>query len=238
MSDDVGGVRVSDLAAGVARPLRHDVVDRPGSPSRLLVLLHGYGETPAALVDRLGLIDPAGEYLVVTPHAPFDKGGHPVWHRALYDGSPEPRQQWADSVASLDAFLDDIAAETDLSRDEAVVGGFSQGGSLGLGLLVAPHITSPAAVFGICTFVPWRAGAPAPPAAQERRPVLLTGATDDRFGSVELARDGALGLEDLGFDTTFAELPGEHTVTDEAAAVVGRWLARHIGRRPVAVGAS
>ncbi len=38
-----------------------------GPQDRLLVLCHGYGLPVSDLTDRLGLLDPDGRFLVVTP---------------------------------------------------------------------------------------------------------------------------------------------------------------------------
>ncbi len=214
--------------------LEYDVIERTGPQDRLLLLTHGYGESPRPLVERLHLIDPDAAFLAVAPHAPFDKDGHPLWHRALSKDTQEARDQFAVSVRSLDALLDVLEARTELARTDAVIGGFSQGGGISLGLLQAPGAVPPAAVYGISTFVPW-AGArfPREPGPVTGRPILLTGASEDRFAPVEVAEQGARSLADEGFAVTYVEVPGEHEITDEAARHVGEWLARvHRGETP------
>lgn len=207
--------------------LDYDIIERDGPQDHLLLLIHGYGETPAPLVERLPLIDPTGRYLAVTPHAPFDKDGHPLWHRSLAKGTPAAQEQFAVSVVAIDHLLDVLEARTGLARAEAIVGGFSQGGGISVGLLRSPAtVTPPAAVYGICTFVsavPEHAQGRAPVTA---RPVLITGAAEDRFAPVEFARQSAQSLADDGYAVTFVEVPGEHTVTDASAAHVGTWLAQ------------
>lgn len=214
--------------------LAYDVIEREGAQDHLLLLIHGYGETPAPLVDRLHLIDPTGRYLAVAPHAPFDKDGHPLWHRSLAKGTASAQEQFAASVVAIDHLLDVLEARTGLARAEAVIGGFSQGGGISVGLLRSPAtVTPPAAVYGICTFVssaPDHVQGPAPAAG---RPVLITGAAEDRFAPVAFARAGAQSLADDGCAVTFVEVPGQHTVTDAAAAHVGTWLAEiHRGATP------
>jgi predicted esterase len=225
---------VSEPAAPATLALEYDIVERDGAQDRLLLLIHGYGESPAPLVDRLSMIDPDADHLVIVPHGPFDKEGHPVWHRGLFKGTPEPREQFATSVRSLDALLDTVQDRTGLPRSEAVIGGFSQGGGISLGLLQSPGVVPPAAVYGICTFVPY-AGAqfPRDPVPVAGRPILLTGASEDRFAPVEVAADGARSLAEEGFAVTYFEVPGEHVVTDAAARHVGEWLAAlHRGEVP------
>ncbi len=214
--------------------LDYDIIDRDGPQDRLLLLIHGYGESPAPLLERLALIDPDADFLVVVPHAPFEKDGHPLWHRGLFKGTPEPREQFAASVRALDALLDTVQERTGLHRTDAVIGGFSQGGGISLGLLLSPGVVAPSAVYGICTFLPWSgAHHPRDPGPVAGRPVLLTGASEDRFAPVEVAEQGARSLAEEGFAVTYFEVPGAHVVTDEAARHVGEWLARvHRGEAP------
>ena len=71
--------------------LRSSVIERDGEQSRLLVLLHGYGEPVADLTRRLPLFDPDAQLVAVAPDAPFERRGRTIWHRALT--SPAPRQE-------------------------------------------------------------------------------------------------------------------------------------------------
>ena len=61
--------------------LGYRVLERRGPQDRLLVLCHGYGLPVSDLTDRLGLLDPDGRFLVVTPTAPFRHRDQVIWHK-------------------------------------------------------------------------------------------------------------------------------------------------------------
>jgi predicted esterase len=205
--------------------LAWDVVERAGAPDRLLVLLHGYGEPPAQLVDRLDLLDPRGRFLAVVPAAPFERSGRAIWHRAL-SAPDEAEAQFRASLAALDRLLGALERELGRSAASAVVGGFSQGGGLGLALLLAADVVHrPAAAFGVCSFPPYVRGLRVDRAAATGRPALLTSARQDHFAPIERCRAGAVVLRDAGLELSYAETPGDHAMTDEAAGRVGAWLA-------------
>ena len=206
-------------------PLRSTVVERDGPATRLLVLLHGYGEPVADLTRRLTLLDPGGVFLAVAPDAPFERRGRTIWHRAL-TSPDEAAAQYLESLAALDALLGELERSTGLPAAEAVVGGFSQGGGMALGLLLGADVAHrPAAGFGICSFPPSIPGFRVDLAAAAGRPYLLSSAHRDHFAPIEMSRSGAALLRDVGLDLTYVESDGGHEMTDDAAEQVGAWLA-------------
>lgn len=211
--------------------LAHEIVDRPGAAARLLVLLHGYGEPASDLRDRLDLIDPDGRFLAVVPEAPFERKGRPIWHRAL-SVPDEAEAQFRASVAAVDALLGALAEETGLDPEQAVVGGFSQGGGLALGLLLGADVAHrPAAGFGVCSFPPPVRGFRVHRAEAAGRPYFLSSARQDHFAPIEASRAGAVLLRDTGLDLTYVESEGAHEMTDDAARQIGTWLADLDGAR-------
>lgn len=205
--------------------LSSTVVHRSGPQDRLLVLLHGYGEPTEELTDRLDLIDPDGCFLAVVPVAPFERSGRRIWHRAMA-ARDEAEEQFRQSMTAVDALLGDLERTTGLLAAEAVVGGFSQGGGLGLALLMGADVRHrPAAGFGVCSFPPHVQGFRVDRAAAARRPYFLTSARQDHFAPIEMSRIGAALLRDTGLDLTYVESEGAHEMTDEAAAQIGAWLA-------------
>ena len=205
--------------------LRSAVVERDGAQSRLLVLLHGYGEPVADLTRRLPLFDPAARFLAVAPDAPFERRGRTIWHRAL-TSPDEAAEQYVQSLAALDAHLGELEQTTGLAAADAVVGGFSQGGGMALGLLLGADVRHrPAAGFGVCSFPPSIAGFRVDLAAAAGRPYFLSSAHQDHFAPIEMSRTGAALLRDAGLDLTYTESDGGHEMTDEVARQVGGWLA-------------
>lgn len=211
-------------------PLPHEILDRPGPASRLLLLLHGYGRGPEELVDRLDAIDPDGEFLAVVPTAPLVWKGKRIWHRPLSAGT-EAGEQLLSSAAAIDDLLGGLGRSTGLDPADAVVGGFSQGGGVALALVLgATTAHRPAAAFGICSFPPPVDGFRVAAGAVAGRPCFLASARQDHFADIELSRQGADALRAVGLDLTYREIDGGHEMTDEAAAGVGAWLAdAHLG---------
>ena len=205
--------------------LSYEVLSRPGPQDRLLVLLHGYGEPTHVLSDRIDLIDPDGRFLAVVPEAPFERGGRPIWHRAMA-AQDEAEEQFRVSLAAIDVLLGDLEGRLGLPASDAVVGGFSQGGGLGLALLLGADVVHrPAAAFGICSFPPHVRGFRVDRSAAAGRPFLLSSAHDDHFAPIEVSRAGAVLLVEAGLDLSYVESAGGHEMTDEAAIAIGTWLA-------------
>ncbi len=207
--------------------LAADVLIDRGPDARLLCLLHGYGLPSSDLTDRLALIDPQQQCTVVVPRAPFERKGRAIWHRALLSDPEGATAQFHESVALLDTMLGRLAGELGVDLDRAVVGGFSQGGGLGIALLLSAGITHrPGAAFGVCSFPPAFGGFVVDRAAAEGRPCFLSSAHGDHFAPIESSRAGAALLAELGLDLTYVETDTDHVMTDGAAVAVGDWLQR------------
>lgn len=206
--------------------LSYEVIDRSdGVPDAVLVLVHGYAEPPSNLTDRIHLIDPSRRCAVVVPTGPFERRGERIWHRALTTAPLEAAGQFDVSLRLLDALVGRLAERFVVPLDRIVVGGFSQGGGLSLGLMLsADAINRPLAGFGVCSFPPAFPGFRASRSAAHGRPFLLSSARNDHFAPIEASRGGAATLVELGMALTYMETGGEHVMSDEAAAAIGEWL--------------
>ncbi len=205
--------------------LTSEIIERSGPQARLLVLLHGYGEPVDDLPRRLDRIDPDARFLAVVPTAPFERKGKAIWHRAL-SAPGEAARQYLASMAALDRHLGELEASTGRPAAEAVVGGFSQGGGLAIGLLLGADIAHrPAAGFGVCSFPPHVEGFRFDRAAATGRPYLLSSARRDHFAPIESSRASAASMVAAGLAVTYREVEGDHVMTDEAADEIGAWLA-------------
>lgn len=210
------------------------ILPRAGAGDRLLVLLHGYGLPVEDLTDRLALLDPDGACTVAVPQAPFAHRGQRIWHRALLSAPDVAREQYVRSLELLDDLLGRLQDHTGLPAADAIVGGFSQGGGQAYGLLLGAGIEHrPAAAFGICSFPPAFADFAVDLSAAAGRACFLASARQDHFAPIESSRAGAWRLRQAGLDLTYCELPGEHEMTDEAAALAGRWIAAVAAGRAV-----
>ncbi|MGR3541680.1 MAG: alpha/beta hydrolase [Hasllibacter sp.] len=105
----------------------------PADASRLVIFLHGYGANGA---DLLGLADVLMPHMpdtaFVAPDAPEaspNPGGFQWFPIPWIDGSSEEeaRVGLERSAGDLNAFLDHVMAEEDLSEQETIILGFSQG---------------------------------------------------------------------------------------------------------------
>ena len=106
-----------------------------GSESdRLLVLLHGYGADERDLGGLLSYLDPEGHFVVVLPRGPVAAPPGFSWFD-LTSGDPDAAVAGLRRRAPrpIDDLIDAACAEHGMAREQAVVGGFSQGGGLALG---------------------------------------------------------------------------------------------------------
>ncbi len=119
-----------------------------GKATSLVVFLHGYGADGR---DLLGLADPLSPHMpetaFVAPDAPDPCTNNPMgfqWSPIPWlDGSSEEQASSAmqSSIADVQAMLDELLAEHDLSPDRLVLFGFSQGCMISLH--AAPRRPSP-----------------------------------------------------------------------------------------------
>lgn len=213
--------------------LTYELLDRENTGERLLVLVHGYGLPSSDLTDRVDLIDPDHRCTVAVPAAPFEHRGQQIWHRAMYRAMEVAVEQYGVSVRLLDDLLGELELQTGLLAEEAVIGGFSQGGGISLSMLFADGVENrPAAAFGVCSFPPGFDGFRVARGAGLGRPAFLMSAHQDRFAPIEASRSGAAALADLGLDLTYGEADSEHEMTDDAASHVGAWLSTVLDHTP------
>ncbi|MEO5511563.1 MAG: hypothetical protein ABIV28_01655 [Longimicrobiales bacterium] len=104
-----------------------------GAPVRVLILMHGRG---ASRQDVQGLKGhfPAGWHIVVpeAPHraAQWGYGPGSAWYRFMGDDRPDA-ESLSYSLSLLDGLIDELPAIVGSPVDRVVVGGFSQGGTMG-----------------------------------------------------------------------------------------------------------
>ncbi len=206
-------------------------VVRGSRSNRLMMLVHGYGADERDLGAVLSYLDPDGELAVILPRGPFAVPGTPGY--SWYGMFPEDGAEgtYADALTELDDLLESKAAELGLPRAESVVGGFSQGAGLALGLaLRRSDRPRPAGVLAMSPALTEAAfdlddeGAP---------PVLVQHGTDDMMIPPQHSRDLARQLRDVGVPTVYREYPMGHQVALESLRDAHDWLERvYAGERP------
>ncbi|HEY0846551.1 MAG TPA: esterase [Noviherbaspirillum sp.] len=128
-------------------------VQRPwGTPQYLILLYHGFGSTPSAMVpvgNRLSLAYPQSLVVSIVAPYPSDIGAGRQWF-SLLGITDENRMQRV--AASMDSFLDTVLewqARAGLGSDRTVLAGFSQGATMLLeGLKARPDLAARAISFG------------------------------------------------------------------------------------------
>jgi thioredoxin 1 len=206
-------------------------VVRGSTSNRLALLVHGYGADERDLGGLLTYLDPDGTLAAVLPRAPFAIPGTPgyAWY-GMFAGD-QAEGSYADALSQLDDLLTEQADALGLPRGESLVGGFSQGAGLALGLAlqrsererpVAALAMSPA--FDLAQLDVDVTAAP---------PVLIQHGTHDPLIPVQRSRDLAEQLRELGVPTVYLEYPMEHQVALESLRDATEWLARvFAGERP------
>jgi phospholipase/carboxylesterase len=207
-------------------PVGSYVIEGRGQPSRLLVLLHGFDADEHGLAALGPLIDPDGRFLVAAPRGPVDvpDGTGRAWWRYGPRG-PDPETFHA-SFHALHQEIDRLCAAHLMTRDEMVVGGFSQGGAMALALaLGASSRPRPAGVLCLSGFLVDVDGLDYDWDADLDLPVLVQHGRADELVPVEMGRDTATTLDHQGVEVTFRDYDMGHQTTLESLADARDWLA-------------
>jgi thioredoxin 1 len=201
-----------------------NVITAP-SARRLMLLVHGYGADEQDLGGLLPYLDPEGRFCTVMPRGPVPVEGTPgySWFDLTAAGGFDA-DGFAASLDALDALVDEQCAEHDLTREEAIFAGFSQGGGLALALaLRRTDKRHPAGVLAMSPFsaldhvdVDWDAA--------RELPTLVQHGTEDPLIPVDASRDLAGVLMEHEVPTVYEEYPMAHQVALESVQSAHAWL--------------
>jgi thioredoxin 1 len=218
--------------------LIHNVVGTPNA-ARVLLLVHGLGADERDLGGLLPYLDPEGRFLAVLPRGPLAAPPGFAWYEmgALAGSGPGGESSAASFLSALDELddlVDEVCAEHGKAREEAIVGGFSQGGALAVALgLRRSDRAHPAGVLAMSTVFPDIDGLDLDWEAGPRLPVLVQHGTNDTMLPVERGRHLAATLVDHGVPVVYSEYPMEHQVAMESVQQAHGWLlAVSAGERP------
>jgi thioredoxin 1 len=210
-------------------------VVRGSNSERLLLLAHGFGADERDLGGLLPYLDPDGRFVTVLPRGPVAAQPGFAW----YDfGLPagELDAAFTSALDALDDLLDEAAAENDLPRSEAIVGGFSQGAGLTLAIaLRASERPRPLGVFAMSPALAVRSLDAIDPDwdAAAKIPVLVQHGTHDPLVPVARSRGLARELEEHGVPVVYTEYPMQHQVALESVQQARTWLDSVVaGERP------
>ncbi|MDQ1519603.1 MAG: hypothetical protein QOI55_676 [Actinomycetota bacterium] len=204
-------------------------VIKGSNATRLLLLVHGYGADERDLGGILPYLDPEGRFAVVLPRGPLAVPGTPGF--AWYDfGSPDGGAGFEAARQELDDLLDAACKEHGFEREEAFVGGFSQGAGVTLALGLGP--SDRPRPMGVLAMSPALPG-PLDIADGASVPVLVQHGTHDPLVPVQRSRDLARELREHAVPTVYREYPMEHQVALESLQDAQAWIDRVIaGERP------
>ncbi|MEZ5171856.1 MAG: thioredoxin domain-containing protein [Acidimicrobiia bacterium] len=192
---------------------------------RILLLAHGFGADEQDLGGVMPYLDPDGELLTVLPRGPLSAPPGYSW----YEIGGDPRtmtEGFLAAVEALDALLDQTAAEHSLSREEAVVGGFSQGAGLALALAMRGDRPHPRAVLVMSGLVPGGIEQTFDWAGAADMPVLVQHGSRDPMIPVEASRQLATMLAEHGVPVVYRDYPMEHQISPESISDARSWLAQ------------
>ena len=206
--------------------LVHRVRPAAGTPEGALVLLHGRGADEADLLPFLDLLDPRRRLVGITPGGPlFLPPGGRHWYAVPRVGHPDPAT-FAQTWATLTAFVDAIPAATGVPWERIILGGFSQGSVMAYALGLGAGRPSPAGIVAMSGFVPTVAGWEPDLAARAGLPVWIAHGRRDPVISVEFGRAARDLLTAGGLDVTYEESDAAHHVDPRAIAALPAWVER------------
>ncbi|TMK41850.1 MAG: phospholipase [Actinobacteria bacterium] len=202
-------------------------VHRPASaaPAGLLFLLHGRGVDEHDLAPLADALDPGGRLHVVCPRAPLalpPGGWH--WYISRRVGFPDPETFMA-SYRTLGSWATATAEELGVPWGRTVLGGFSQGAVMCLGLAFGEGRPAPAGVLGFSGFMPQ---VPQPRLTVEgHRQVVaaLAHGTLDPVIEVSFGRQARDWLTERELAVVYDESPVGHTIDPAVLPRRAAWLA-------------
>lgn len=211
-------------------------VVRGTDAQRLLFLLHGYGADEADLGALLTYLDPEGRFAAVMPRGPLGAPGAPGYSWFPIGAEGLDAEAFDAALDLLDAFVDEQCADLGFAREQAIFGGFSQGGGLALMLAIRSGVSvRPAGVLAMSPFAPAGDNLDIDWDAAAAIPVLLQHGTDDPMIPITAARHLASVLHDHHVPVVYREYPMGHQVALESVQDAQVWMASVVaGELPTA----
>lgn len=195
------------------------------SAERLFLFVHGYGADERDLGGLLPYLDQYGRLATVLPRGPLGVPGSPgfAWYDFADPAGVAPGYRAARD--ELDALLDQAAEQLGFLRSAALVGGFSQGAGLALGVaLRAAAGEHPVGALALSPAVPDLALLEIDEASAPTVPVLIQHGTDDPLIPVARVRQLARDLRSAGVPVVYREYPMQHQVALESLRDAHVWM--------------
>jgi len=208
------------LHTAVCEPRRSTTTRAP-----LLILLHGYGSDEADLLGLADHLDPRFRLVSARAPLPLDMGGH-AWFPIEFTVAGlavdyEAGERAMDQLGRLLTQLQEVSGN---DAGDTFVLGFSQGGAMALGLLLArpDDIGGLAFLSGLWS----KERMPQDPAVAGLRgkPVLQTHGCGDPLIPIAAARASRELLDELEVELTYREYDMGHQINSDCLRDLSDWL--------------
>lgn len=202
-----------------------------GKPTKLVVLLHGYGADGEDLCGLAPMIGPAMPGTMFhAPNAPYPCDGNPMGFQWFGISRLDPQLTLAGvrgAAPFVDAFLDARLKEYGLTEADAMLVGFSQGTMMSLHV----GLRRPTPLAGIVGFSGLLAGHDVlKDEMRSKPPVLLTHGDADPMLPADFTRQAARTLGGLGVDVKTHISPGVgHTIDQAGLQLAVGFMRKHLG---------
>ncbi|WP_245602749.1 alpha/beta hydrolase [Gloeothece verrucosa] len=194
-----------------------ELVPHPNPPTRLLVVLHGWGADANDLVPIASMLN-LPEYQCIFPNAPFSHpqvpGGR-AWYAletSNYQGLSESRQILSDWLLSLEE-------ATKIPLEKTILCGFSQGGAMVLDVGLSLPV---AALCSLSGYLHSR-----PEITSSSPPVLMVHGRQDMVIPIQIAQQAKEELKALGIKVDYQEFNMGHEIPDVVLDVLEKFIQDH-----------
>jgi phospholipase/carboxylesterase len=190
------------------------------APRKALVLLHGLGSNEQDLLGFASELDPALLYIAF--RAPLDYGPGFAWFNLNFGpmGISIDREQ---AIQSRDLLIAELESAPELAGLPVVLGGFSQGAIMTLGVATErPDLLSGAILLSGLT-IPSFTAHPNPAVAQV--PFLIQHGIHDPVLPVSGARTTRDFLQMMGSKVLYSEYEMGHEISSQSIADIANWVA-------------
>lgn len=192
------------------------------TPQRLLVFLHGHGSSASEASDRVGALELDRTWHVLCPatpgHGPDDEGS---WFDTAAGGVD--KATFKSSVEHLDRLIGGVCSDGGIDGSDVVVGGFSQGAAMAIGL-AAFGTVRPRRMVTASGWIPEGRGVEVDLTAMGVDSVLVQVSEGDEVVPADLSRWSAQAMVDHGIAVEVREYAGGHRWTADMVGDAGRWL--------------
>ena len=215
------------MELGVSREadLPHLIRESAGEPEGAIVMLHGRGTSEADLQPLIEALDPDRRLLGLTPGAPLTgipPGGR-HWYVIEEVGRPDV-ETFVESMTQAARFVDDVLRQRGIAWEDTVVGGFSQGGAVGLALALGTGRPRPAGILAMSCFLPMVRGWRIDVRAKRGTPAYISHGTYDNIIPVGFGRRVRDELDEAQLDLIYRETRVQHQIDPELLPEMRAWL--------------